>query len=1139
MSRFSTWLNFATGLWDVSIGPVLIVKWTIVLVLAWLVHGMLARRNPRWRVAVWRSAVVGLALVAILSGVPPIVTYRLVPGEQPLVNVVPTAPTAPTVAIRDNREADIVGAQTGSSWGRRPWGTDSSHPRSDIPAGVAGVAAGEAGSPADVSPDDSAIRDAQGFRWNASLVSGLWTIWLVGVLVLTARLIVGSLRLARLVRRASKAPEAIVRDCQEIAERLGCRVPVRVRSTRDVATPCLAGLWRPVLLLPERECDAARPDDLRSILAHELAHARNHDVAWNLAIHLASILLWFHPLAWRIRAAHAAACDAVCDAVAADLLGDVASYSRTLARLAVRAVGPVPAHGLAMARTSDVRHRINTLNRMVFRSPLSWKLAMPALLVGSVLLVLIGGFGFTRAEQAEARSKPSNAAKPADEKTSKRLSLRAVAAETNEPIEGVSIEYTIRIDDGKFLEATIFSGEDGSAVIEWPAAATVHKLWFTARTPKRVPIHINWDDDRHPIKLPPQKELRFEPGTTIGGIVKDEAGQPIEGATVHVHAPPTENEGRNYVFALGAPKTDAQGRWRLDVAPKDLSELWANLEHPHYKPNGTPVSRDLTSVTVLKKGLTVTGRVIDAAGRPVRGVRVLFEPRSGRRPDLPRGTTNERGEFALENCEPGPSIITVQAEGFAPQIADVRVEEKTAPVEIRMTEPGSILRVRVVDIQGKPIAGAFVGANTWREYRSIEFRAETDRDGRFEWRSAPKDVVRYNIGKEDFMGIQPELTASGQEQTVTLHPKLVISGRVTDAGTGRPVSKFRVVQGWKWGRGRRDEINWSEKMAIEGTGGQYKVSFDEVRAGAFLRIDAPDYKSAVSRAFQANEGSQTFDFALHPAQGYTGLVLLPDGKPAPGAEVALATQGQPVSIRSGRLDRNWDFPKTSTDPDGRFTFPARDDKFLLVAVSEAGYAEVSSDEFAKSGKLVLQPWGRIEGGVRIGSRVGSDQEVLFQPHPPNRAYFWSFGYTTRTDERGRFRFDWVIPGPGIVSRTVATKLSGGATQHMPGWRQSVEVKPGQTVQVTIGGTGRPVIGRIVLDGTPEAPIDWTRNEPVELGWCAATHREGRPVPHRGYPVRSAHTDRSRQCAEPRSRRARDRPSEAGLHRARDARRPVE
>ena len=57
------------------------------------------------------------------------------------------------------------------------------------------------------------------------------------------------------------------------------------------------------LALAGAECEEARPDDLRAILAHELAHARNHDLAWNLAAHVASILLWFHPLAWRIRAA--------------------------------------------------------------------------------------------------------------------------------------------------------------------------------------------------------------------------------------------------------------------------------------------------------------------------------------------------------------------------------------------------------------------------------------------------------------------------------------------------------------------------------------------------------------------------------------------------------------------------------------------------------------------------------------------------------------------------------------------------------------------------------------------------------------------------------------------------------------------
>ncbi len=433
-----------------------------------------------------------------------------------------------------------------------------------------------------------------------------------------------------------------------------------MRRTSDVATPCLAGLWHPVLLLPEQECEDLRPDDLRAILAHELAHARNHDLAWNRAAHLASILIWFHPLAWRIGGAHAAACDAVCDAVAAGLLGDVASYSRTLARLAVRAAWPSPAHGLGMARTSDVRRRLDALNRKVFQTPLSWRRVMPALFVASVILVLIGGFGFTRAEQTKAT--PTR--KPADEKAAGKLTIRAVAAETHEPIEGVSIEYWGLIGEQR-QQATIMTGEDGTTKIEWPAGATIHRLGITARKPNLVPIFILWNDERHPVELPAVKELRFAPGTTIGGIVHDEAGHPVEGVTVDVSAPATEYEGTNHYFSLGSPKTDAQGRWRLDVAPKDLAGVWGRTSHPHYRSSDVVASRKLDGVVVLKKGLMVVGRVVNAAGGPVRGARVILgHVIWGTNP--PTASTNERGEFTLENCDAGASIITVQAEGFAP-----------------------------------------------------------------------------------------------------------------------------------------------------------------------------------------------------------------------------------------------------------------------------------------------------------------------------------------------------------------------------------------------------------------------------------------------------------------------------------------
>jgi beta-lactamase regulating signal transducer with metallopeptidase domain/protocatechuate 3,4-dioxygenase beta subunit len=910
---------------------------------------------------------------------------------------------------------------------------------------------------------------------------------LAGVIVLISRLTFGALHLARLVRRSSEVPDWLVDECRAVALGLGCSRAVRVRRSTEVTTPFLTGVWHHVLLLPHqsRPESKAKNDDLRAILAHELTHARNHDLLWNLVSSLASIVLWFHPLAWRIRAAHASACDAVCDAVAADTIGDVASYGRILARLALLAAQPppLPAQGLAIARACDVRRRLAALNRKVFRSAISPNRMLPALLAAGVILVLISGFGITRAERAQAvqTKKTESSAHAPDQKKTAKLTLRAVSAETNQPIEGVSIEYWVRMGE-KVQEATITTGEDGTALIEWPADATVHVVGITATMPNLVPIHMRFDDRRQPLKLPEVKELRFETGTSIGGIIHDEAGHPVPGVKVDVHAPATEYEGGNYVFTLGSPTTDAQGRWRLDVAPKNLAGVWGRTSHPHFRSSDVTASRNLDSITMVKKGLSVTGRVVDGSGKPVKWARaVIGHDIWGTNP--PTATTDEQGEFTLENCVAGPSIITVQADGFAPRIEDVRIDERTAPVEIRLNEPGSVLRIRVVDVRGNPVPGAQLFADTWRGHRSITFRASTDAGGRIEWRSAPKDAVLYDVLKQDFMsGRNTTLTASEREQTVILYPELKISGSVTDATTGRPVPKFRVIKGWQssW----QDHIAWSENLAVDVVGGRYSISFDESRTSLFVKVEAPGYTPAHSRAFTPEEGSQTFDFKLKPDPGLSGVVLLPDGKPAEGADVALVTWRSNVSLRSGRFDDGANFPKVTTGPDGHYAFPSQTGEFLLMALSDAGYADASHNELKKTNKLALKPWGSIEGGVRKGPRLGANEQVVFYPtRPAGRVGIggWGYGYTTRTDERGRFRFDRVVPGPGTVARVVGKIYTGGLIESLPCWQETITVKPGQTSQVTVGGKGRPLVGRVALDGTPESPVDWAQSESIMLG----------------------------------------------------------
>ena len=197
----------------------------------------------------------------------------------------------------------------------------------------------------------------------------------------------------------------------------------------------------------------------------------------------------------------------------------------------------------------------------------------------------------------------------------------------------------------------------------------------TARDEAKVRgAYIDWDDEKHPVSLPASKELRLEPGVPMGGLVKDEDGKPVAGASVTITAPVTEAEKANYVFNLGTTTTDDQGRWQIDEAPANLAVVTVYVKHSRYRHKPGEQAGGRESLVILTRGLTVKGRVVDSAGKPVKGAKaVLGYDIWGTNP--PRAHDGRRGEFVLENCESGPSIVTVQADGFAPEFQEVRVAQ--------------------------------------------------------------------------------------------------------------------------------------------------------------------------------------------------------------------------------------------------------------------------------------------------------------------------------------------------------------------------------------------------------------------------------------------------------------------------------
>ena len=93
------------------------------------------------------------------------------------------------------------------------------------------------------------------------------------------------------------------------------------------------GVLRSTILLPEKASSNLDPDQLKGVLAHELAHVRRRDYAANLLQVAAEAAIWFHPAArWvsrRIRIER----EYCCDDEAIRIGTDPADYARALARL--------------------------------------------------------------------------------------------------------------------------------------------------------------------------------------------------------------------------------------------------------------------------------------------------------------------------------------------------------------------------------------------------------------------------------------------------------------------------------------------------------------------------------------------------------------------------------------------------------------------------------------------------------------------------------------------------------------------------------------------------------------------------------------------------------------------------------------
>ena len=147
---------------------------------------------------------------------------------------------------------------------------------------------------------------------------------------------------------------------------------------------------------------------------------------------------------------------------------------------------------------------------------------------------------------------------------------------------------------------------------------------------------------------------------------------------------------------------------------------------------------------------------------------------------------------------------------------------------------------------------------------------------------------------------------------------------------------------------------------------------------------------------------------------------------------------------------------TTTSSDGHFELMPTEQPDAIVVRSAAGYAAAIMQDPAKPMSISVAPWARVEGVVRRGSKAVPNARVLVAQYGDQADWDrWhvSKEQQVQCDENGQFVVDRVVPGMNRIGRV-------DARNPMPQRQYSVDLPPGKTTVVNIGGDGRTLVGHL-------------------------------------------------------------------------------
>jgi beta-lactamase regulating signal transducer with metallopeptidase domain len=896
--------------------------------------------------------------------------------------------------------------------------------------------------------------------------------------------------------------------------RLGIRPRVALVRSPVVTVPVALGWLRPTIVLPDSLFGSKSRGPIDAVLLHELSHIGRGDYVWNLILRVVQAVYWPHVLVWVLGRAIAEMRERVCDELCVCELGGPAAYREALLAVALGIVRrPGAALGLAMARSSKLVRRLAQIERSA--GDPRYLAGRPLMLIFGTLAIaatgVIGAAQLVRAEPRATKSLDLVAAAgqaPIAGNIGRVFNLRVVAAGANEPIPDADVRVSMAFRTE--WRKTDAQGRLDIAHSTGPSDQTLNiDLWAKGRAMQRH----SWDNNSNR-PIPDSATIALQPGEALGGTVQDESGRPISGVTVYLWSHNyRKRDPHELLYDLRAT-SGSDGKWQTSGAPETTGELLGfRISHPDFlsvrdyrQGNALPKIADLRAtkvVTVMKKGVPIEGRVVDADGKPVAGAKVLSadDERAMFLEIEPFAVaTDAAGHFRTGQVKPGKWYLTASAQGHAPGDQVVTIGTAVPQVEIALTRPRPF-KGRVLDLDGKPVPGAFFDPDVWRNHRSLGAFHWTDPDGRFHWDDAPDDELIVNVNAPGYRGVfQQHVAPSSAEHEFRLAASLTIRGKVINAETKKRVDNA-VLEYSAVDPATGESSKWTSPPQIGfGTGifqGNLDANFPVTASAYKIRVHAAGFNDFVSRVFRREEKLILgYDIALVPGTtapaGAVATVVGPDGQPLAGARVLEVQAGGQLNLENGapNLIQANHTREDRTSPEGKFPIPRYDGPCFVAILGDDSFAFTDQETLSKDSTVHAARYGRIDGRVLVGSRIVPDQELELTGTITNRFTRMSNVFVsskTKSDRNGQFAFEKVLPGRGL---RIVRRYPEDWERCIWSIGNPVRVEPGTTSHVVLGGSGRPVIGRV------EPPAGWTK--PIDFTDASEAHLESdrpfNPIP---------------------------------------------